>query len=145
MYLLGICIYWWCVSHVWIWKSYIFGRWMLCSTVEDNLSPFDLNIACLCQSIEINNKYLGDCYISGRWKLHIWTTVTNRVTYLYVTRCLSKTQTTQRTNTALSSIRNLWCYKFLVQLNGYEASGLAHGNKNELELTTTNTWAMAVI
>ena len=23
--------------------------------MEDNLSPFDLNIACLCQSIEINN------------------------------------------------------------------------------------------
>ena len=28
-------------------------------TEEDNLSPFDLNIACLCQSIEINNnKYV---------------------------------------------------------------------------------------
>ena len=28
---------------------------ILHSAVEDNLSPFDLNIACLCQSIEINN------------------------------------------------------------------------------------------
>ena len=28
------------------------------SAEEHNLSPFDLNIACLCQSIEINNKYV---------------------------------------------------------------------------------------
>ena len=28
---------------------------ILLSAEEDNLSPFDLNIACLCQSIEINN------------------------------------------------------------------------------------------
>ena len=32
---------------------------ILHSAEEDNLSPFDLNIACLCQSIEINNnKYV---------------------------------------------------------------------------------------
>ena len=28
---------------------------ILHSAVEDNLSPFDLNIACMCQNIEINN------------------------------------------------------------------------------------------
>ena len=28
------------------------------STEEDNLSPFDSYIACLCQSIEINNKHV---------------------------------------------------------------------------------------
>ena len=31
---------------------------ILHSADEHNLSPFDLNIACLCQSIEINNKYV---------------------------------------------------------------------------------------
>ena len=31
---------------------------ILHSAEEHNLSPFDLNIACLCQSIEINNKYV---------------------------------------------------------------------------------------
>ena len=31
---------------------------ILHSVEEDNLFPFDSNIACLCQSIEINNKYL---------------------------------------------------------------------------------------
>ena len=30
---------------------------ILHSAEEHNLSPFDLNIACLCQSIEINNNY----------------------------------------------------------------------------------------
>ena len=29
--------------------------WILHSAEEDNLSPFDSNIACMCQSIEINN------------------------------------------------------------------------------------------
>ena len=34
---------------------------ILHSAEEDNLSPFDSNIACLCQSIEINNnKYVTD-------------------------------------------------------------------------------------
>ena len=28
------------------------------SAEEDNLSPLDSNIACLCQSIEINNKHV---------------------------------------------------------------------------------------
>ena len=32
---------------------------ILLSAEEDNLSPFDSKIACLCQSIEINNKYVG--------------------------------------------------------------------------------------
>ena len=31
---------------------------ILHSAEEDNLSPFDSKIACLCQSIEINNKYV---------------------------------------------------------------------------------------
>ena len=31
---------------------------ILHSAEEDNLSPFDLNIACLCQSIEINKIYI---------------------------------------------------------------------------------------
>ena len=31
---------------------------ILHSAEEDNLSPFDMKIACLCQSIEINNKYV---------------------------------------------------------------------------------------
>ena len=31
---------------------------ILHSAEEHNLSPFDLNIACLCHSIEINNKYV---------------------------------------------------------------------------------------
>ena len=31
---------------------------ILHSAEEHNLSPFDLNIACLCQSIEVNNKYV---------------------------------------------------------------------------------------
>ena len=31
---------------------------ILLSAEEDNLSPFDSNIACLCQCIEINNKYV---------------------------------------------------------------------------------------
>ena len=31
---------------------------ILHSAEEDNLSPFDSNIACLCQSIEINNKHV---------------------------------------------------------------------------------------
>ena len=37
--------------------TYIHRPWVqiLHSAEEDNLSPFDLNIACLCQSIEINN------------------------------------------------------------------------------------------
>ena len=35
------------------------GSKILLSAVEHNLSPFDLNIACLCQSIEIdNNRYV---------------------------------------------------------------------------------------
>ena len=32
--------------------------WILPSAEEDNLSPLDSNIACLCQSIEINNKHV---------------------------------------------------------------------------------------
>ena len=32
---------------------------ILHSAEEDNLSPFDLNIACLCQSIEIDNKHIN--------------------------------------------------------------------------------------
>ena len=31
---------------------------ILLSAEEDNLSPFDSKIACLCQSIEINNKQI---------------------------------------------------------------------------------------
>ena len=41
---------------------------ILHSAEEHNLSPFDLNIACLCQSIEINNNkhvYYGGPYESG--------------------------------------------------------------------------------
>ena len=34
---------------------------ILHSAEEDNLSPFDSKIACLCQSIEINNKYVCIC------------------------------------------------------------------------------------
>ena len=59
----GVCVYvfvcmsgwvsFWC-PHTWPWWVRI-----LHSAEEDNLSPFDLNIACLCQSIEINNnKYV---------------------------------------------------------------------------------------
>ena len=32
---------------------------ILHSAAEDNVSPFDSKIACLCQSIEINNKYVS--------------------------------------------------------------------------------------
>ena len=35
---------------------------ILHSAEEDNLSPFDSKIACLCQSIEINNKHLWPKY-----------------------------------------------------------------------------------
>ena len=44
------------------------GWWVriLLSTEEDNLSPFDLNINCLCQSIEINNnKQINLAHICG--------------------------------------------------------------------------------
>ena len=41
------------------WVSETFWVRILHSSEEDNLSPFDLKIACLCQSIEINNnKYV---------------------------------------------------------------------------------------
>ena len=39
------------------WVSEILWVRILHSAEEDNLSPFDSKIACLCQSIEINNIY----------------------------------------------------------------------------------------
>ena len=58
---------------------------ILPSAEEDNLSPFDSNIACLCQSIEINNKYVyiyilyiiryGDSDISDTCTLCMWHSV----------------------------------------------------------------------
>ena len=36
---------------------------ILLSAEEHNLSPFDLNIACLCESIEINNKHASCMYV----------------------------------------------------------------------------------
>ena len=55
---------------------------ILLSAEVDNLSPFDSNIACLCQSIEINNKkhvcmyvymyvYIYIIYNTLRWQWHI--------------------------------------------------------------------------
>ena len=41
----------WCLRPWWV--------RILPSAEEDNLSPFDSNIACLCQSIEINNNKYG--------------------------------------------------------------------------------------
>ena len=42
---------------------------ILHSAKEDNLSPFDSNIACLCQSIEINNKHTHIyIYICNWWQ-----------------------------------------------------------------------------
>ena len=41
---------------------------ILLSAEEHNLSPFDLNIACLCQSIEINNNKYVCMYVCGvKW------------------------------------------------------------------------------
>ena len=40
------------------WVSETLWVRILHSAEEDNLSPFDSKIACLCQSIEINNKYI---------------------------------------------------------------------------------------
>ena len=49
----------WCLRPWWV--------RILLSAEEDNLSPFDSNIACLCQSIEINNNKLKKktLYING--------------------------------------------------------------------------------
>ena len=47
----GIQSAWHCVSET-------FWVRILHSAEEDNLSPFDSKIACLCQSIEINNMYV---------------------------------------------------------------------------------------
>ena len=41
--------------YVWCLRSWVR---ILHSAEEDDLSPFDSNIACLCQSIEINNKHI---------------------------------------------------------------------------------------
>ena len=47
-----VCMYVWMDGWMYAWMD----GWM---EVEDKLSPFDSNIACLCQSIEINNnKYV---------------------------------------------------------------------------------------
>ena len=40
------------------WVSETLWVRILLSAEEDKLSPFDSKIACLCQSIEINNKYV---------------------------------------------------------------------------------------
>ena len=44
-------------AHNWVINNSLLNIWVriLPSAEEDNLSPFDSNIACLCQSIEINN------------------------------------------------------------------------------------------
>ena len=47
----------WCLRPWWV--------RILLSAEEDNLSPFDSNIACLCQSIEINNNKHDDVI---KWK-----------------------------------------------------------------------------
>ena len=50
---------------------------ILPSAEEDNLSPFDSNIACLCQSIEINNNKFGckvgqSVHIGMKLDLDVW-------------------------------------------------------------------------
>ena len=51
---------------------------ILLSAEEHNLSPSDLNIACLCQSIEINNnKYVSCVFINSR----------HRISYSYTSFC----------------------------------------------------------
>ena len=48
----SVCQWAFCLLAIWSLGSRV---QILLSAVEHNLSPFDLNIACLCQSIEINN------------------------------------------------------------------------------------------
>ena len=46
--------------------------WILHSAEQDNLSPFDSNIACLCQIIEINNNKHIYTWLAMTWLNVIW-------------------------------------------------------------------------
>ena len=51
---------------------------ILHSPEEDNLSPFGLKVACLCQSIEINNKYVYVCSFTDE----VLAILTNCITFV---------------------------------------------------------------
>ena len=62
---------------------------ILHSAEEDNLSPFDLKIACLCQSIEINNKHVWCVHVCMHACMYacmyVWMCVcSNKVIYYFV-------------------------------------------------------------
>ena len=52
----------WCLRPWWV--------RILLSAEEDNLSPLDSNIACLCQSIEINNKHENTHEVFETWAIY---------------------------------------------------------------------------
>ena len=62
----------WCLRPWWV--------RILHSAVEDNLSPFDSNIACLCQSIDINNMYLC-MYVCMYVCVHVCVCVCSQFSY----------------------------------------------------------------
>ena len=57
---------------------------ILHSSEEDNLSPFDLKIACLCQSIEINKNINACMYMCMYVCMHACIYI-----YIYVSMCVS--------------------------------------------------------
>ena len=83
IHLLDICIYWWCVLHIWTMRivyldeCYIFELWVLHMwTTLTYLDNGGYIFGRLLRIRTIGVTYPDDCYISGRWVLHIWTSVT---------------------------------------------------------------------
>ena len=80
----------WAISLLAIWCLRPWWVRILLSAEEDNLSPFDSNVACLCQSIEINNnKHV--CNVCMYACMHLcvggWFVPMNE--YIYVCLCES--------------------------------------------------------